>query len=173
MIGRPRGTAAGPALALTLALTLALAACSGPPTGGTSVETTPSTPTVQHQRDLAAAYVDATMRTSGVTWDDSQANEYAQECLLGDGTSGALYNLARIGAGVPDPEAAVRTVGRSWAADGLTVKYSESSLNDGSRQFVVKGAGGAVERIQFGAATVRSSLAAVSRCGTGDAADLG
>ncbi|MDP4332945.1 hypothetical protein Q7F20_06135 [Curtobacterium sp. A7_M15] len=67
----------------------------------------------------------------------------------------------------------MRTVGRSWAADGLTVRYSESSLNDGSRQFVVTGAGGAVERIQFGAATVRSSLAAVSRCGVGDAAELG
>ncbi|MDR6573849.1 hypothetical protein J2X60_002503 [Curtobacterium sp. 320] len=169
MSGRARGAAAG----TVLALTLTLAACSVPPTGRTPVQSTPSTPTVQHQRDLAAAYVDATMQTSGVTWDDSQANEYAQECLLGDGTSGALDNLARIGAGVPDPEAAVRTVGRSWAADGLTVKYSKSSLNDGSREFVVKGAGGDVERIEFGAASTRSSLAAVSHCGTGDAADLG
>lgn len=169
MSGRARGAAAGTALALTLTL----AACAAPPTGGTPVQSTLSTPTVQHQRDLAAAYVDATMQTSGVTWDDSQANEYAQECLLGEGTSGALSNLARIGSGVSDPEGAVRTVGRSWAADGLTVRYTESSLNDGSRQFVVKGAGGDVERIQFGAATGRSSLVAVSHCGTGNAADLG
>ncbi|MFS2030352.1 MULTISPECIES: hypothetical protein [unclassified Curtobacterium] len=169
MSGRARGAAAG----TVLALTLTLAACSAPPTGGTPVPSTPSTPTVQHQRDLASTYVAATMRTSGVLWDDAQENAYAQECRLGDGTSGALDNLTRIGAGLPDPQAAVQTVGRSWAADGLTVQYSESSLNDGSRQFVVKGAGGDVERIQFGAATTRSSLAAVSHCGTGDAADLG
>lgn len=137
------------------------------------MQSTPSTPTVQHQHELASAYVDKTMRTSGVGWDDSQANAYAQECLLTDGTSGALYNLTRIGAGVSDPRGVVRKVGRAWAADGLTVRYSESALNDGSQQFVVKGAGGDVERIQFGAAAARTSLAAVSRCGTGDAADLG
>ena len=113
------------------------------------------------------------MGRSGVDWDAAQSQEYPQECVLPDGSAGALYNIVRTGAGVRDPEAVTKSVGKRWAEDGLTVEYSTDKMTSGADRFLVNGSGGDVERIQFGAATTKSSMGGVSKCGTGNAADLG
>ncbi|MFS0729536.1 hypothetical protein ABC270_05565 [Curtobacterium sp. 1P10AnD] len=159
------------ALGAVLLAAFVLAGCAaGNPTKEDTVE---PVPTAEHQRRLAAAYVEETMGRSGVDWDAAQSQEYPQECVLPDGSAGALYNIVRTGAGVRDPEAVTKSVGKRWAEDGLTVEYSTDKMTSGADRFLVNGSGGDVERIQFGAATTKSSMGGVSKCGTGNAADLG
>lgn len=148
-----------------------LASCAGVPSVATRQAT--AAPTAEHQRRLAAASVEESMRRSGVDWDAAQSQEYPQECVLPDGSAGALYNIVRTGAGVRDPEAVTKSVGKRWAEDGLTVEYSTDEMTSGADRFLVNGSGGDVERIQFGAATTKSSMGGVSKCGTGNAGDLG
>ncbi len=150
---------------------LALSSCAmNPPGEETSMA---SVPTAQQQGSAAEAYVEKTMRASGAEWDEAQSESYAQDCVLEGGSRGALFNVTRVGGGVPDPKATQRLVGAAWEADGLDVQYSTDSYNDGSPQYVVSGTGGRVASVQFGAGSHRSTISAVSRCGTGDAADLG
>ncbi len=142
--------------------------------GSSEGNTAQAAPTAEHQRRQAADYVEETMRRSGVDWDADQSEEYAQDCVLADGSAGALYDIVRTGAGVDDPDAVTKSVGAAWAADGLTVKYSTDEMTSGAKRYLVNGGGGgAVERIQFGAATTKSTMSGVSKCGTGNAADLG
>ncbi|MFS2030351.1 MULTISPECIES: hypothetical protein [unclassified Curtobacterium] len=110
-------------------------------------------PTAEHQRRQAADYVEETMRRSGIDWDADQSDEYAQDCVLADGSAGALSNIVRTGAGVDDPEAVTKAVGTAWLADGLKVEYSTDEMTSGAKRYLLNGGGGAVERIQFGAAT--------------------
>ncbi|KTR02830.1 hypothetical protein NS184_15120 [Curtobacterium luteum] len=154
---------------LLAALVLAGCAAASP----TKEDTMEPAPTAEHQRRLAAAYVEETMHRSGIDWDAPQSQEYPQACSLPDGSAGAMYNIVRTGAGVRDPEAVTKSVGKRWAADGLTVEYSSDKMTSGADRYLVNGSGGDVERIQFGAATTKSSLGGVSKCGTGNAADLG
>ncbi len=148
-----------------------LAGCAaGTPTKEDTVQ---AAPTAEHQRRQAADSVEETMRRSGVDWDADQSDEYAQDCVLADGSAGALYNIVRTGAGVDDPEAVTKAVGTAWVADGLKVEYSTDEMTSGAKRYLVNGGGGAVERIQFGAATTKTTMSGVSKCGTGDAADLG
>ncbi|MGG7305946.1 hypothetical protein ACQXVK_02020 [Curtobacterium sp. AB451] len=106
-------------------------------------------------------------------WNPSQDNSWTQDCVLAGGSRGALFNVTRVGGGVPDPKATQQLVGAAWAADGLDVQYSTDSYNDGSPQYVVSGTGGRVASVQFGAGPHRSTISAVSRCGAGDAAEPG
>ncbi|MGG7305947.1 hypothetical protein ACQXVK_02025 [Curtobacterium sp. AB451] len=148
-----------------------LAGCAaGTPTKEDTVQ---AAPIAEHQRRQAADYVEETMRRSGVDWDADRSEEYAQDCVLADGSAGALSNIVRTGAGVDDPEAVTKSVGTAWARDGLTVEYTTDEMTSGAKRYLVNGRGGVVERIQFGAATTKSSMGGVSKCGTGDAADLG
>ncbi|MGN6409736.1 MAG: hypothetical protein ACTHMH_15420 [Curtobacterium sp.] len=158
-------------IGMVLLASVLLAGCA---TGNpTKEDTVQAAPTAEHQRRQAADYVEETMRRSGVDWDADQSDEYAQDCVLADGSTGALYNIVRTGAGVDDPEAVTKAVGTAWVADGLKVEYSTDEMTSGAKRYLVNGGGGAVERIQFGAATTKTTMSGVSKCGTGNAADLG
>lgn len=157
-------------IGLVMLVTMLAGCATGTPNKENSMS---AAPTAEHQRQLAVAYVDSTMKRSGVDWDAERSEEYAQDCVLADGSTGALYNVVRTGSGVADPEAVTKSVGTAWSADGLTVEYSTDQMTSGAKRYLVNGSGGDVERIQFGAATTKSSMNGVSRCGTGDAADLG
>lgn len=150
---------------------LALASCSANPSGaGTPAA---SVPTTQRQGAVAEVFVEETMRASAVDWDSAQDNSWTQDCVLDGGSRGALLNVTRIGGGVADPRGTQQLIGAAWEADGLDVRYSTSAYNDGSPQYVVSGTGGQVASVQFGAGSHRSTIAAVSHCGAGDAAELG
>jgi hypothetical protein len=150
---------------------LALVSCAmNPPGAGTP---TASVPTTQQQGAVAEAFIAETMRASPVEWGPSQDNSWTQDCVLEGGSRGALVNVTRIGGGVADPRGTQQLIGAAWEADGLDVRYSTSAYNDGSPQYVVSGTGGRIASVQFGAGSHRSTIAAVSRCGVGDAAELG
>lgn len=169
----PRMTIRRPTtIGMVLIAAVLLAGCV---TGNPTEEDIPraAAPTAEHQRRLAAAYVEQTMRRSGVDWDADQSEEYSRDRVLTDGSAGALYDIVRTGAGVDDPETVTESVGEAWASDGLTVEYTTDEMTSGAERYLVNGRGGAVERIQFGAATTKSSMGGVSKCGTGNAPDLG
>lgn len=146
-----------------------LSGCAATPPG--AGETTMTTaPSVEHQGDAAEAFVTSTMSTSGVAWTASDDASWTQDCVLDGGDRGALVNLTRVGGGLVDPESVRQQVGKAWEQDGLRVTYSEDTYNDGSARYVVRGVGGPVSSIEFGVGAHRSTISAVSHCGTGDAA---
>jgi hypothetical protein len=130
-----------------------------------------STPTAQQQHAKATSVVEDTMRQSGVSW-DTTPNDWAESCTLSDGSPGALFNVARTGAGVDDPQAVVREVGAAWKERGLSLTYGSDVMTSGTERYTVLGKGDGVTSILLGVAMSKSSLTGVSECGSGDADKL-